>query len=163
MISQQPWEAGLIERVTPMLQRQKQPQRQWCLSSALVKQGRWQPRPIHEAFDSLVAQRVKRLPAMTETWVQSLGQEDPLEKKKATHSSTLAWRIPWTEKPGRLQSIGSQRVGHDWATSLSLSLFFWKLYSCGFTFKSLFWVNFCIWWEEKIQICSLLYAYPVDL
>ena len=62
---------------------------------------------------SLVAQRVKRLPTMQETWVQSLGQEDPLEKEMATHSSTLAWKIPWTEKPGRLQSVGSQRVGHD--------------------------------------------------
>ena len=62
---------------------------------------------------SLVAQRVKSLPAMQETWVQSLGQEDPLEKEMATHSTTLAWKIPWTEKPGRLQSMGSQRVGHD--------------------------------------------------
>ena len=56
---------------------------------------------------------VKNLPAMQETQVRSLGQEDPLEKGMATHSSILAWRIPWTEKPGRLQSIGSQRVGHD--------------------------------------------------
>ena len=62
---------------------------------------------------SLVAQRVKRLPAMQETWVRSPGQEDPLKKEMATHSSTLAWKIPWTEKPGRLQSMGSQRVGHD--------------------------------------------------
>ena len=62
---------------------------------------------------SLVAQMVKRLPAMRETWVQSLGQEDPLEKEMATHSSTLAWKIPWMDKPGRLQSMGSQRVGHD--------------------------------------------------
>ena len=62
---------------------------------------------------SLVAQRVKRLPAMQEIWVQSLGQEDPLEKEMANHSSTLAWKIPWTEKPGRLQSMGSQRVRHD--------------------------------------------------
>ena len=62
---------------------------------------------------SLVAQRVKRLPAMQETWVQSLGREDPLEKEMATHSSILAWKIPRTEKPGRLQSMGSQRVGHD--------------------------------------------------
>ena len=61
----------------------------------------------------LVAQRVKRLPAMRETWVRSLGWEDPLEKEMATHSSTLAWKIPWTEKPGRLHSMGSQRVGHD--------------------------------------------------
>ena len=56
---------------------------------------------------------VKRLPAMWETWVQSLGQEDRLEKEMATHSSTLAWEIPWTEEPGRLQSMGSQRVGHN--------------------------------------------------
>ena len=56
---------------------------------------------------------VKRLPIMRETWVQSLGWEDPLEKEMATHSSTLAWKIPWMEEPGRLQSMGSQRVGHD--------------------------------------------------
>ena len=60
---------------------------------------------------SLVAQMVKNLPAMQETWVQSLGQDDSLEKKMATHSSILAGRIPWTEEPGRLQSMGSQRVG----------------------------------------------------
>ena len=60
-----------------------------------------------------MAQMVKRLPAMRETQVRSLGQEDPLEKEMATHSSTLAWRIPWTEEPGGLQSMGSQRVGHD--------------------------------------------------
>ena len=60
-----------------------------------------------------MAQRVKRVPAMQETWVRSLGQEDPLEKEMATHSSTLAWKIPWTEEPGRLQSMGSQRVGRD--------------------------------------------------
>ena len=62
---------------------------------------------------------LKRLPTMKETRVQSLGQEDPLEKEMATHSSILAWKIPWTENPGRLQSMGSQRVGHDWATSLT--------------------------------------------
>ena len=61
---------------------------------------------------SLVAQIVKRLPAVRETWVRSLGGEDPLEKEMATHSSTLAWEIPWTEEP-RLQSMGSQRVRHD--------------------------------------------------
>ena len=60
-----------------------------------------------------MAQTVKRLPAMWETRVLSLGREDPLEKEMATHSSTLAWKIPWTEEPGRLQSIGSQRVGHN--------------------------------------------------
>ena len=61
----------------------------------------------------MVAQMVKRLPTMWETQVQSLGLEDPLEKEMATHSSILAWKIPWTEEPGRLQSTGSQRVGHD--------------------------------------------------
>ena len=62
---------------------------------------------------SLVAQMVKRLPAMRETRVQFLGREDPLEKEMAIHSSTLAWKIPWTEEPDRLQSMGSQRVGHN--------------------------------------------------
>ena len=63
---------------------------------------------------SLVAQTVKCLPAMRETWVRSLGREDPLEKEMATHHcSILAWRIPWTEEPGGLQSVGSQRVGYD--------------------------------------------------
>ena len=62
---------------------------------------------------SLVAQMVKNLPAMQEIQVQSLGQEVPLEKGMATHSSILAWRIPWTEEPGGPQSMGSQRVGHD--------------------------------------------------
>ena len=66
---------------------------------------------------SLVAQMIKNLPAILETQVQSLGWEDPLEKGMATHSSILGWRIPWTEEPGRLQSMGSQRVGHDWATN----------------------------------------------
>ena len=59
---------------------------------------------------SLVAQMVKHLPAMQKTWVQSLGLEDPLEKEMATHSSTLAWKIPWIKEPGRLQSMGLQRV-----------------------------------------------------
>ena len=66
---------------------------------------------------SLVAQRIKRLPAMQETHVRSLGWENPLEKEMATHSSILAWRIQWIEELGRLQSTGSQRVGHDWVTS----------------------------------------------
>ena len=62
---------------------------------------------------SLVAQRIKRLPAMQEIQIRSLGWEDPLEKEMATHSSILAWRTPWTEELGRLQSTGSQRVRHD--------------------------------------------------
>ena len=60
-----------------------------------------------------MAQTVKHLPAMPETWVQSLGWEDPLEKEMAIHSSVLAWRIPWTEEPGGLQSMGLQIVSHD--------------------------------------------------
>ena len=64
-------------------------------------------------WTSLVAQMVKCLPTMWKTWVLSLSQEDPLEKKMATHSSTLAWKIPRTEEPGRLQSMGLQRVRHD--------------------------------------------------
>ena len=72
--------------------------------------GRW---------TSLVAQMVEHLTTMRETQVRSLGWEDPQEKEMATHSSTLAWKISWTEEHGRLQSMGSQRVGHNWATSLS--------------------------------------------
>ena len=79
--------------------------------------------PPQCSWASLLAQLVKNLPAMQETWVRSLGWEDPLEKRKATHSSVLAWRIPWT-----LKTVGLQRVGHDWATftffSLSFSLFY---------------------------------------
>ena len=64
-------------------------------------------------WTSLVAQRVKRLPSVQETWVRSLGGEDPLEKEMATHASILAWKTPWMEKPGGLQSMESQRNGHD--------------------------------------------------
>ena len=66
---------------------------------------------------SLEAQMVKNLPAVRETWIRSLGHEDPLEKRMATHSSILAWKIPWTEEPGRLQFTGLQWVGHGWATN----------------------------------------------
>ena len=70
---------------------------------------------------------VKRLSTMWETWVRSLGGEDPLKKEMAIHSSTIAWKILWTEEPGRLQSMGSQRVGHDRATSLSFFLLvYWR-------------------------------------
>ena len=70
----------------------------------------WRLSPLET---SLVAQMVKRLPTLQKTWVKSLSQEDPLEKEMATHSSTRAWKIPWTEERGRLQSMGSQRVRHD--------------------------------------------------
>ena len=69
---------------------------------------------------SLVAQSVKNLPAVQERWVRSLGWEDPLEKEMATCSSILTWKISWTEEPGGLQSMGSQRVGHDWASNTYL-------------------------------------------
>ena len=68
-----------------------------------------------------MAQMVKHLPAMWETRVRSLGREDPLEEEVAAHSITLAWKIPWMEEPGRLQSMGSQRVGHDCVTSLTFA------------------------------------------
>ena len=71
-----------------------------------------------KVLDPLVAQ-VKSLPAIREIWVHSLGQEDTLEKEMAIHSSILAWKILWMEEPGRLQYMGSQRVGYDWATSFS--------------------------------------------
>ena len=64
-----------------------------------------------------MTQTLKNLPETWETQVQSLGQENPLEKGMATHSSILAWRIPWTEEPDGIQSMGSQRVGHDWVTN----------------------------------------------
>ena len=73
---------------------------------------------LHLQWTSLVAHMVKCLPTMQDTQVWSLGWEDPLEKEMATHSSTLAWKIPWTEEPGRLQPMGSQRVGPNWVTSL---------------------------------------------
>ena len=88
---------------------------------------------------SLIAQLVKNLPAVQETWVRSLGWEDPLEKEMATHSSILAWKISWTEGPGRLQSMGSQRVGHDWATNthlLSLNPLYLKAYSITQKYKT---------------------------
>ena len=96
---------------------------------------------------SLVAQRLKCLPAMRETWVRSLGREDPLEKQMATHSSVLAWRIPWTEEPGGLQSTRLQRVGHDWATSLSYTFFLSLFYGCSWLLS---WVKpgTLIWWPS---------------
>ena len=85
---------------------------------------------VQQSELAMVAQRLKRLPVMRETRVQSLGWEDSLEKEMATHSSILAWRITWTEEPGWLQSMGSQRVGHDRATSLSLSYMSVYVLSC---------------------------------
>ena len=81
------------------------------LSNPYVTTGKTTPLTIWKT--SLVAQTVKHLSTMWETRVQALGREDPLEKEMAVYSSTIAWKIPWTEEPGRLQSMGSQRVGHD--------------------------------------------------
>ena len=78
-------------------------------------------KPYWLVWASLVTQRVKNPPAMQDTWVWFLGWEDPLEKGVATHSGVLAWRIPWTEEPGRLQSMESQRNGHNWVTSVQFS------------------------------------------
>ena len=96
-------QARILERVGISSSRGSSQLRDWAQVSCIA---------------SLVAQTVKHLPTMRETRVQSLGREDPLEKEMATHSSILAWKIPWTEEPGCLLSMGSQRVGHDWATSL---------------------------------------------
>ena len=114
---------------------------------------------------SLGAQRLKRLPPRWETRVQSLGQEDSLEKEMVTHSSILAWRIPWTEKPGRLQSIGSQRVGHDWVTSFTylltyshiwLVVIYWRLQLC--TLRLIFLFScFSFYFVETFQPDSLFF------
>ena len=104
---------------------------------------------------SLVAQRVKHLPAMWEAWVRSLGQEDPLEKEMATHSSILAWRMPWTEEPGGLQSTGLQRVRHDWATSLS---FFSSRGRCWSATNVMVAQNGWSWLEELG--CSFFWCWP---
>ena len=80
---------------------------------------------LRMSWASLLAQMVNNLPIILETQVWSLGQEDPLEKGMATHSSIPAWKIPWTEEPGGLQSMGSQRVGHDWKTNTFTFSFFW--------------------------------------
>ena len=96
---------------------------------------------VHRGFPSLVAQRLKHLPPMWETRVQSLGREDPLEKEVATHSSIPAWRIPWMEEPGGLQSTGPQRVGHDWATSLFIQFIRWLIIKLCQDYISHSWFN----------------------
>ena len=94
---------------------------------------------------SLVAQMIKNLPAMWETQVQSLGWEDPLEKGMATHPSILAWRIPWTEEPGGLRSVGLQRARHDWATNTFIQYLSWKM--------SFFWNH--VWVDEVKRRCTV--------
>ena len=86
-------------------------------------------------WTSSMARTVKNLPAMQETQVWFLGQEDPLEKGMAIHSSILAWRVPWTEEPDGLQSMGLQRVGHDWVTNAS-TFFLCSLYNSSKTVRT---------------------------
>ena len=113
---------GLVDAVFSAWQTASQPSlpSAWTSPHTLM--------PPHQGPDSfprqasLVAQMVKNLLAVWETQVQSLGREDPLEKEMATHSSFLFWKIPWMEEPGRLQSMGSQRVRYDWVTSLSFPI-----------------------------------------
>ena len=108
--------------------------------------------PVYEVWwTSLVAQMVKHLPTMWETWVQSLGQEDLLEKEMATHSSILVWKIPWTEDPGRLQSMGWPRVRHNWATSLT--------HTVGVNLLIFCWA-FCIWVHEEYAL-MIFFSYTV--
>ena len=93
---------------------------------------------------SLVAQMVKNLPAMQETQVWFLGQEDPLEKGMSTHSSILAWRIPWTEESGGLQSMGSEKVGHNWTTFIFFSNWLW-------------W-----WFHNSVNVLSAMEVYTLN-
>ena len=110
---------------------------------------------LYHFIGFVVAQMVKLLPAMRETQVQSLGWEDPPVKDMATHSSTLAWKISWVEEAGRLQSMGSQRVGHNWATSLT--------HTYHFTFPSILHKSgsihhFHLWWfRTQHSRCSVLF------
>ena len=108
-------------------------------------------------------QMVKNLPVMWETWVPSLGWEDSLEKGTATHSSILAWRISWTEGPGRLQSMGLQRIGHDWETFIHyLTFFFFKAvlvkFHCMYTLQ--FVHLFISWW---VPCCLHLLVVLIDM
>ena len=89
----------------------------------------WNMDPLLRTMTSPVTQTVKNLPAMGETQVQSLGQEDPLQRATATHSTNLAWRIPWIEEPGKLQPLGSQRVRHDWVTNSFTFIFLRTIYT----------------------------------
>ena len=108
-----------------------------------------------------MAQRVKHLPIMRETWVRSLGQKDPLEKEMVTHSSILAWRIPWMEEPGRLQFMGFQRVRHHWATNtftFSLRIIFLPLLTVLSSPKVIQAQALTVFkeWSEVVQSCPTL-------
>ena len=94
----------------------------------------------------------KNLPALQETWIQSLGWEDPLEEAMATHSSILAWRIPWTEEPGGLQSMGSQRVRHSWATFF-LRNYHLSIFNTISAITAIYWMSIkCI---NRVYVCGV--------
>ena len=127
----------------------------WAIASFLIIAILTLPLP---SWASLVAQRVKRLPAVQETLVQSLGQEDPLEKELATPSSTLAWKIPWTEERCRIQSMGSQRVGHDFSfTFFTFTLPSWRIFASHTNWKRNLHVKF---FPCKISIQSMKFSRP---
>ena len=101
-------------------------------------------------FELTLDWKEKNLPAMQKTLVQSLGWEDPLEEGMATHSSILAWRIPWTEEPGGLQSMGSQRVGHSWAT-FSLRNYHLSIHNTISALTAIYWMSMkCI---NSVYVC----------
>ena len=116
-----------------------------------ITSASWIRRKPLTVWTSLVAQTVKHLPTRQETWVWSLGWEDPLEKETTTHSSTLAWKIPRTEDPGRLLSMGLQRVGHDFTFTFTLTV--WITTNCGkFLKRWEYQTTLPVSWETCIQV-----------
>ena len=128
----------------------------WPQPSWILGKNSWPKRKspflgrFHYIKASLVMQTVKNLPAMRETRLQSLCREDPLEKGMTTHSSILAWRIPWTEKPGGLQSIAWQRVGHNWTTWAHTHSCVAESFCCTAEINTALWIN-CTSVKNKIS------------
>ena len=129
----------------------------WRVSSRIPSFLVWGSTTLPLTY-SLVAQEVKSLPAIQETWVWSaLGREDPLKKGMATHSSLLAWRIPWTEEPGWLPSVGSQRVRYDWVTNIVHTTAFWGVEGSQITSKANWRTTFL---QGSIQFLSVFWSLP---
>ena len=131
-----------------------------CLPGLGRCPGEWFSYPLQYSWASLVAQMVKSPSAMQGTWVPSLDWEDPLEKGMATHSSILAWRIPWTEEPGGLQFMGSQRVIHNWTTKHSPDFYLlFQVHNMSARettpTSQLFLLTLNIMFMSLIQVCSL--------
>ena len=112
---------------------------------------------LQYSWASLLAQTVKNRSAMQETWVRPLGWEDPLEKGMANHSSILAWRIPWTEKPGSQQSMGLERVRHDWMTFTFFHIF-WYIFTFTQFVYYLFEISQNSWCMDYLEMCSFPFA-----